>query len=41
VAEPEGRNQQLNAPVNGGGPRLSATSVNGGVRIRARGAAAD
>lgn len=41
VASPEGRNQRLNVPINGGGPRLSAESVNGGVRIRARGAAAD
>ena len=41
VPEPEGRNLKLNAPINGGGPTLSATSVNGGVRIRARGTAAD
>jgi hypothetical protein len=41
LQEPEGRNQQVSAPINGGGPRLSATSVNGGVRIRARGVAGD
>ena len=36
VEEPEGRNQRVNAPLNGGGPRLTATSVNGGVRVRAQ-----
>jgi hypothetical protein len=41
VQEPEGRNQKFTAPINGGGPTLSATSVNGGVRIRARGSVGD
>jgi hypothetical protein len=34
-------NRRLTAAVNGGGPRVSATSVNGGIRIRARGSSAD
>jgi hypothetical protein len=36
-----GRNQTLTAPLNGGGTRLSAASVNGGIRIRARGTTGD
>jgi putative adhesin len=30
-------NRRVSASLNGGGPRISATSVNGGIRIRARG----
>ncbi len=37
VASGEGSNQRVSAAVNGGGPTVSATSVNGGIRIRARG----
>jgi hypothetical protein len=35
------RRRRLTAAVNGGGPKVSATSVNGGIRIRARGATGD
>jgi hypothetical protein len=31
-----GPTQRISAPVNGGGPKVSATTVNGGIRIRAR-----
>jgi hypothetical protein len=31
-----GPTQRLSAAVNGGGPKVSATTVNGGIRIRAR-----
>jgi hypothetical protein len=37
VDEPENRARRLSAPLNGGGPTISATTVNGGIRIRARG----
>ncbi|HEY6360244.1 MAG TPA: DUF4097 family beta strand repeat-containing protein [Vicinamibacterales bacterium] len=33
-----GPTQRISAAVNGGGPKVSATTVNGGVRIRARSA---
>jgi hypothetical protein len=33
----EGRSRSVNAAMNGGGPKVSARSVNGGIRIRARG----
>jgi DUF4097 and DUF4098 domain-containing protein YvlB len=36
VSPGEGPMQRLRVPVNGGGPKVSATSVNGSVRIRAR-----
>jgi hypothetical protein len=36
IEAPDGPNQRVNAPLNGGGPRLTATSVNGDVRIRAQ-----
>ena len=32
----EGPAQRFSATINGGGPKVSATSVNGGIRIRAR-----
>ncbi len=33
----EGRNRSVNGAINGGGHKVSARSVNGGIRIRARG----
>ena len=33
-----GPTERISAPVNGGGPKVSATTVNGGIRIRARAA---
>jgi DUF4097 and DUF4098 domain-containing protein YvlB len=36
VEEPEGRTRRVAAPINGGGPTISASTVNGGIRIRAR-----
>jgi hypothetical protein len=36
VVPGEGPMQRLRAPINGGGPKVSATTVNGGIRIRAR-----
>ena len=38
VEEPDDRARRMAAALNGGGPKLSATTVNGGIRIRARGA---
>lgn len=37
VAPPDSSARQLTAKLNGGGPRISISSVNGGVRIRPRG----
>ena len=38
VTSGEGPSQRLRVAINGGGSKVSATSVNGSVRIRARGA---
>jgi hypothetical protein len=37
VPRPERRARKVNATLNGGGPNVTAASVNGGIRIRARG----
>lgn len=37
VAEPDRRERRYTASLNGGGPTISARTVNGGIRIRARG----
>jgi hypothetical protein len=37
VAPGDGSNRRVTATMNGGGPTVSASSVNGGIRIRARG----
>jgi hypothetical protein len=39
VPRPASSARQLTAQLNGGGPRISVSTVNGGVRIRARGSA--
>jgi hypothetical protein len=36
VTAPEDRARRLSAALNGGGPKIAATTVNGGIRIRAR-----
>jgi hypothetical protein len=36
VSPGEGQTRQFNAAINGGGTKVSATSVNGGIRVRAR-----
>jgi hypothetical protein len=41
VPEVDDSARSLSAAVHGGGPTVSVTSVNGGIRIRARGATAD
>ena len=38
VSPGEGPSERLSVALNGGGPKVSATTVNGSVRIRARGA---
>lgn len=38
VEEPDRRSRRLAAVLNGGGPTIKTASVNGGIRIRARGA---
>ena len=37
IQEPENGARRLSAALNGGGPKVMATTVNGGIRVRARG----
>ena len=36
IPEPDNRARRLTGALNGGGPRITATTTNGGIRIRAR-----